>query len=243
MSEAAAVGFSSRCFSPADYRLAVLANQAHGGDALEIGCDDAGLLPYLEGELPLLDLDGFERVTVQAPRFTDDDERVTAERLGSLDLPLVVHADRVRDVDAWRGPGRRVMVGNTGGPDRFGSAAEHLDGIFRALPEAGFCLDVAHAFTAGGPDLVERFARRFGDRLEQLHVGRPDVPRRPDAPRRPGGSLPDDPTLVGIALGALGRQVPVIIRRPVPTAWTQELSRTVRVLREVVVGFPAAVPV
>jgi sugar phosphate isomerase/epimerase len=75
-----------------------------------------------------------------------------------------------------------VVFENMDVAKRFGRSADDLRSVFDRHPDAGFCLDVAHAWTNDptlqlGHDLVDA----FGDRLRQLHVSgiEPDGRHRP----------------------------------------------------------------
>jgi len=205
-----AIGFASGCFTATDYDLALSINDAHGGTAFELGCYQTSWLPEAEswvrrtppGRIPLM--------SVHTPRFTAEQESHVAHVLGSLDAPLIVHADRVYSAAVWRRFGWRTVIENIADPTKFGSTAESLDMVFARLPEASFCLDVSHAFGAGGPALVRELAGRYRDRLAQLHIGCVGVPVWPNDP------LPEDAALVRLAWDIADREVPVIVERPFP---------------------------
>jgi hypothetical protein len=205
-----AIGFASGCFTATDYDLALSINDAHGGTAFELGCYQTAWLSQAEswarrtppGRIPLM--------SVHTPRFTAQQESRVADVLGPLDVPMIVHADRVRNPARWRLFGPRTVIENIADPAKFGSSAENLDTVFARLPEASFCLDVSHAFGAGGPALVRELAWRYRDRLTQLHVGCVGVPVWPD------DRLPEDAALVRLAWDTADKEVPVIVERPFP---------------------------
>jgi hypothetical protein len=214
-----AIGFASGCFTATDYDLALSINDAHGGTAFELGCYQTAWLSQAEswarrvppGRIPLM--------SVHTPRFTARQEPRVADILGSLGLPMIVHADRVGNPALWRLYGPATVIENIADPARFGSTAESLDTVFARLPEASFCLDVSHAFGAGGPDLVRELARRYRDRLTQLHVGCVGVPVWP------GDPLPADAALVRSAWDSADKEVPVIVERPFPEVGVSEAAR------------------
>jgi len=199
------VGFASGCFTATDYDTAWDINRRHGGQAFEVGCYRTEWVSRAKAWIA--DAPPDIPISVHLPRYKAVREAAVAAAFASLDRPLVLHADRIAAPRSWRGLGSAVLVENIAHPAVFGSTAADLDEVFAALPAARFCLDVSHAFGAGGVRAVSELAARFQDRLAQLHVGCTGVPARPMP-------WPSDAELVHIAGEAAGRPVPVIIERP-----------------------------
>jgi len=145
-------------------------------------------LERLEGLVRLLAddsdaLDGFERVSVHAPaNDVRADPATIVELVRHLPYDIVLHPDIYRGQGWIRELGSRAVFENMDVTKGFGRDARDLSEIFRALPEAAFCLDVAHVRTndpslALGHDLLDR----HGGRLRQLHVSgiEPDGTHRP----------------------------------------------------------------
>jgi hypothetical protein len=130
-----------------------------------------GLLSFLADAPPL----PFRYLSVHAPTKhlrTSDEEIV--QRL--LTLPawvdaIVVHPDVIEDVNAYRRLGSVLVVENMDPRKSAGRTAGELEALFAALPEAGFCFDIAHA-AAVDPrlDVANDLLDRFGGRLRHLHV-------------------------------------------------------------------------
>lgn len=130
-----------------------------------------GLLAFLDDAPPL----PFRYLSVHAPvkhlRMSDDE--LVAALLGlpeSVDA-IVVHPDVIEDVAPYRRLGSALVVENMDPRKSAGRTADELDALFAALPEAGFCFDVAHA-AAVDPrlDAANDLLDRFGGRLRHLHV-------------------------------------------------------------------------
>jgi len=130
-----------------------------------------GLLAFLAGQPRL----PFHYLSVHAP--TKGLQLPEAELVGLLaSLPphvdaVVVHPDKVRDAEVWRGLGHRLVLENMDGRKPVGQRPEQLAELFAVLPEAGLCLDVAHA---GAVDptmcLAHELLDAHGLRLRQVHL-------------------------------------------------------------------------
>jgi hypothetical protein len=131
-----------------------------------------GLLAFLDGAPPL----PFHYVSVHAPTKhlrMSDAELVDALLKG---LPawidsVVIHPDVIEDIGAYRRLGALCVVENMDPRKLAGRTADELEQVFVALPDAGFCFDVAHVASVD-PTLAEgeRLLDRFGARLRHVHV-------------------------------------------------------------------------
>jgi len=138
---------------------------AHDADEL------AGLVAYL-GERPRMP---FRHLSVHAPvkgALGTDAERVAAlQTLPSSVRTLIAHPDLIEDPAPWRALGRRLVLENMDVRKAGGRTAAELAPLFAALPEAGFCLDIAHAHTvdptmAVGAGLLDAYCGR----LREVHL-------------------------------------------------------------------------
>jgi Xylose isomerase-like TIM barrel len=99
---------------------------------------------------------------------------------------IVVHPDQIEDAALYRRLGARLVIENMDARKGAGRFGDELEALFTALPEAGFCFDIAHAWTVDpemevGEDLLDRFAGR----LRHVHLSSIDdrqrhVPLRAD---------------------------------------------------------------
>ena len=130
-----------------------------------------GLLAFLAGRPRL----PFHYLSVHAPtKGLRLPERELVAVLASLPPhvdAVVVHPDKLVDPAAWRPLGHRLVLENMDGRKPVGQRPEQLGALFAALPEAGLCLDVAHA-AAVDPTMALGHALldAHGGRLRQLHV-------------------------------------------------------------------------
>lgn len=129
------------------------------------------LLRFLAKEPPL----PFRYVSVHGPskaRQMPEDELVArlAELPAFIDA-IVLHPDQMEDPTLYVSLGSRLLIENMDSRKAAGRDADELERFFEQLPAAGFCFDIAHAWTVDptmsvGEDLLDRFA----DRLKHVHL-------------------------------------------------------------------------
>ncbi len=143
--------------------------------AVELAAHDAaelpGLVAYLRGRPRL----PFRHVSVHTPVkgvAAPEAERVAALlRLPPGVRTLIAHPDLVGDPEPYRVLGRRLVFENMDDRKAGGRTADELAPLFEALPEAGFCLDVAHAHTLDpSMALADELLDRFRGRLREVHL-------------------------------------------------------------------------
>jgi hypothetical protein len=155
-------------------------------EALELSPFAAELAALSEGELPGLEayLAGrpelpFEYLSVHAPvkhlRMPEAELVRRLTRIAPLVDGIVVHPDAMDDPRAYRALGSCLVLENMDARKRTGRTVAELVPYFSVLPEAGFCLDVAHVLSVdqtmqAGELLLDAFAGR----LRHLHVSSVD---------------------------------------------------------------------
>lgn len=169
------IGFSTGCLAPGDVPLALGMLAWAGVRAVELSALRVAELPVLTESADLLPLDGFEHVSVHAPsKFAPDQEAWVVGLLkhcADRGWPIVVHPDVVRTDALWRDFGPLLWIENMDKRKPIGRTALELEQVFRRFPEAGLCLDLAHARQCD-PSMFEthRILRIHGARLQQLHL-------------------------------------------------------------------------
>jgi hypothetical protein len=171
-----------------------------------------GLVRYLQNDDPDLP---FRYVSVHAPtkhRRTTEPELIDA--LCALPAwldAIVVHPDVMEDVEAYAQVGCRLVIENMDARKADGRTADELERFFDALPEAGFCFDIAHAW-AIDPSMREgeRLLDSYACRLRHLHVSS----LRPDGHHLP---LTDEHEELFGPLLSRCRDVPWILEAPLTT--------------------------
>ncbi|MGH2945040.1 MAG: sugar phosphate isomerase/epimerase family protein [Solirubrobacteraceae bacterium] len=178
-----------------------------------------GLVEYLAAEPRL----PFRYVSVHAPvKDRDLDDAASARALSELPLwvrSIVTHPDALEELAPYRVLGTRLVLENMDARKRTGRTAGELEVVFDELPEAGFCLDVAHASSIDPTmDVAEELLDRFRSRLRQVHV----------SSLRGGHHVPltrDDEERFAAILERC-RDVPWILEARPPDRWLAELKTT-----------------
>jgi sugar phosphate isomerase/epimerase len=122
---------------------------------------------------------------------------------------IVTHPDVVHDPSAYRRLGRRLVFENLDAraPDGQLTALERL---FESLPAAGFCLDVAPAWSVDPTmQLANELLDSYRNRLRHLHVSSLDPAHR-HAPLTVEHAAAYEPVL------ARCRDVPWVLEAPLP---------------------------
>jgi hypothetical protein len=183
------------------------------------GAELPGLVRYLlaKPRLP------FRYVSVHAPvKHQGLEAPVLVHQLAELPIwvrSIVAHPDALSDPDAYRSLGTRLVLENMDDRKGTGRTADEIEPLFEALPDAGFCLDVAHAWSidptmAAAHELLDCFRSR----LRQVHLSSLSA----------GHHVPvvsDDESLFADLLDRC-RDVPWILEAPPPTRWTAQLRAT-----------------
>ena len=137
------------------------------------------LLAFMRDEPPL----PFGYLSVHAPvkgRALPERELVAllVAACGGADA-VIVHPDVMVDPCAYAPLGRALTIENMDGRKPTGRTVAELVPLFEALPEAGFCFDVAHA-AAVDPSLAlaHELLDAFGPRLREVHISSLDAAGR-----------------------------------------------------------------
>ncbi|HET6509360.1 MAG TPA: TIM barrel protein [Baekduia sp.] len=132
-----------------------------------------GLLAYLLSagdELP-----AFRYLSVHAPskglKLAEPKLVDSLQRLPATVDAIVVHPDVIDDPGEYRRLGARLVIENMDTRKGAGRTADELAPLLAELPDAGLCLDVAHARDVDASmDGAHALLDRFADRLRHLHV-------------------------------------------------------------------------
>lgn len=226
------IGFSTGALAGGDIPGALALLVGCGADAVELSALREAELPVLvsqAGEIALLVSD-FDHVSVHAPsRFAVESEPGIVAMLRDLvrrGWPVVAHPDVVRTPELWKPLGSMLWIENMDKRKPIGRTALELAEVFRTLPDAGLCFDVAHARQVD-PSMVEAFRilTMHGSRVRQVHVSEVGTSSRHT--RLTPSGLRDFHRIVHL----LDPAVPVILESPVlPFAIAAEMAAARSVL-------------
>jgi sugar phosphate isomerase/epimerase len=178
-----------------------------------------GLIAYLR-EKPQMP---FRYVSVHAPvKNREPDESATIGMLDGLPLwvrSVVAHPDALSDIVRYRALGTRLVLENMDDRKITGRVADEMESFFDELPDAGFCLDVAHVRSIdptmnAAHELLDRFRSRLRHvHLSSLYQGR-HVP------------LTDDDEALFAEVLDRCRDVPWILEALPPERWATHMKAT-----------------
>ena len=141
-----------------------------------------------------------------------------------LALPLWVRSvllirNALSDVNRYRTLGTRLVLENMDDRKTTGRVGEQMESFFEELPDAGFCLDVAHVRAVDPTmDAAHELLDRFRARLRHVHLSSLDD----------GHHVPlteDDERLFAEVLNRC-RDVPWILEALPPDRWAAQMKTT-----------------
>jgi sugar phosphate isomerase/epimerase len=218
------IGMSTGVFADAreDWPELVAQASAISPYAIELSALSApelpGLIEYMHSGPAL----PFRYLSAHAPTKSVEasDEVRVVEALMRLPLrvrAIVTHPDVLRDPDSYRLLGKRLVLENMDTRKNDGRTVEEMQTFFSALPEAGFCLDVAHAGDVDSSmELAHELLDRFRSRLRHVHLSSLDE----------GSHVPlteDDAERFGHVLSRC-RDVPWVLEARPPEKWRSALG-------------------
>jgi hypothetical protein len=159
----------------------------------------------------------FTYLSVHGPTkaLTLDDQAI-GDRLCKLPPTVdvvVMHPDTIAEPAAYRRLGWRLVIENMDERKATGQEPDQLEALFGELPDAGFCFDVAHAWSVDPTmELANDLLDRFRDRLRHVHLSSLD-----DAGRHV--TLTEEHEELFTPVLDRCRDVPWIFEAPAPPHW------------------------
>ena len=84
---------------------------------------------------------------------------------------VVMHPDTIERPELFRTLGHKLLLENMDARKPYGRTGSELEEIFAQLPEAGFCFDIAHAWSIDpGMAVASELLDSFGSRLRHVHL-------------------------------------------------------------------------
>ena len=180
------IGFSTGALAKSDFRVALEMMRASEVDAVELSALRLHELAPLVDAAPGLALSQFRYVSVHVPSaFSEEEELVVTQQLSQLThfgWPLILHPDAVHVFSRWTGFGDLLCLENTDKRKSIGRTADEMQTVFDKLPQAQFCLDIAHARQVD-PSMTETYLllKRFSSRLREIHISEVNTDSRHDS--------------------------------------------------------------
>jgi hypothetical protein len=169
------IGFSTGAIAYADFKLALERLRGTSASVIELSALRIGELDPLLSAIDGLELRQFSFISVHAPSgLTPGNEPQVVEKLLGVTRrgwSVVVHPDSIHDVEIWRTLGQNLCVENMDKRKPVARTRNEIALWFERLPEASFCLDLAHARQID-PSMAEAYAmlRDFGSLLREIHL-------------------------------------------------------------------------
>ena len=169
------IGFSTGSIAHGDFNSALQILQDQDVLAVELSALREEELYPLFLAINELDLTKYDYVSVHAPS-----KRLTFRESELVDIlrafaektwPIIVHPDIISDFNLWKSLGNKIYIENMDKRKPCGRTVTDLRKIFQELPDAGFCLDMAHAKQVD-PTMTECYLmiKEFKHKLVQLHL-------------------------------------------------------------------------
>jgi hypothetical protein len=162
-------------WSKGDWRAQIAEACALSTEAVELSARSEKLLAPLRDYLAADPELPFRYVSIHGPskhrRLPEEHLVATLCELARRVDGIVMHPDTLERPERYRPLGGKLMLENLDARKAWGRTASELQETFARLPEAGFCLDVAHAWSLE-PDMsvAAELLEELGDRLRQVHV-------------------------------------------------------------------------
>jgi hypothetical protein len=143
--------------------------------AIELSALSETELPSLSRYLGSAQSLPFRYISIHGPskHRQMDEEQLVSElvQLASYANGVVMHPDTFDRPELYRPLGHKLLIENMDARKSTGRTPEELEATFAELPDAGFCFDIAHAWSID-PEMsvAAELLDRFGGRLRHVHL-------------------------------------------------------------------------
>ena len=204
------MGFSTGALERGNFQKAVSWMIAHHIHAVELSALRFEELQPLVESLSHLQLKSFQYVSFHAPSSF---EKSKESQVISLLQPvkkqgwnIIVHPDVIYTPSLWAVFGEHLLIENMDRRKPIGRTSDELKDLFKQLPKARLCLDVAHARQLDTTlMLLWHIVHTFADRIGEVHISELDSRCRHQPMSR--GAMMDYQQVLGRAT----RGIPVIV--------------------------------
>lgn len=171
----APIGFSTGALAHSEVATALDWLRGLPVDAVELSALRLPELAPLARAAAGLDLAQYRYVSVHAPgSIPASEERGVVRTLAEFahrGWPVVLHPNAISEPRLWLELGEHLLLENMDKRKLAGRTANELGELFRLLPRARLCFDIAHARQFDGT-MTEayRILKGLGDRVAQVHI-------------------------------------------------------------------------
>ena len=143
--------------------------------AIELSALSETELPSLSRYLGSAQSLPFRYISIHGPskHREMDEEKLVSEliQLANYANGVVMHPDMFDRPELYRPLGNKLLIENMDARKPTGRTPEELEATFAELPDAGFCFDIAHAWSID-PEMsvAADLLGRFGGRLRHVHL-------------------------------------------------------------------------
>lgn len=129
------------------------------------------LAEFLESDRSL----PFRYISIHGPskNLQGDEERLVAElaKLSRYANAIVMHPDTIEDPSNFQVLGHKLLLENMDARKDAGRTPQELGPLFGELSDAGFCLDIPHAWSVDpSMEVAGELLDSFGPRLRHVHL-------------------------------------------------------------------------
>lgn len=173
------IGFSTGALAYSEFLLGLSLVARHGLRAVELSALREREVRPLINAIPDLPLNEYSYISFHAPsQLVDWSEPDLVQFLTDhlpTAWPIIVHPDVIRHPESWRALGDRLCLENMDRRKPCGRTAGELRPFFEDLPDATFCLDLAHAHQVDPTmSVATELLLVYKDRLTQVHCSELD---------------------------------------------------------------------
>lgn len=143
--------------------------------AIELSALSETELPSLASYLASAPSLPFRYISIHGPsKHREIEEEQLVGELADIALyarGIVMHPDTIDRFEAFRRLGSKLLLENMDSRKPDGRTPDELNRAFAALPEAGFCFDIAHAWSIDpSMGIANDLLDSFGGRLRHVHL-------------------------------------------------------------------------
>jgi hypothetical protein len=169
------IGFSTGSIAHGDFKKGIAILKEKNIKTIELSSLREVELAGLISSIDTLDLSSFNYISFHAPsKLNVYSEKVLVDMLDKVAKKqwlIIVHPDIITDFSVWKSLGKFLCIENMDKRKMVGRTSADMEVLFNKLPDATFCLDVAHARQVD-PTMTEALLMlsKFGEKLKQIHL-------------------------------------------------------------------------